>query len=168
LVSEKIRVPITGPLTHIDISIGYPERSIPFYAAFFGALGYRRWRVPMAEWQEPEPRRATWAIKYPNGARFDVEVRPARAEGRDRRYDRYEPGPHHLAFHAESRAVVDQVHQAMLAVGATVLDPPTDYGGTPGYDEGYYAVFFEDPDGMKLEVASKANPSFDVRGPMTR
>jgi hypothetical protein len=38
-------VPISGPLSHIDISIGYPEKSIPFYAAFFEALGYRRWNA---------------------------------------------------------------------------------------------------------------------------
>jgi glyoxylase I family protein len=145
-------VPITGPLSHIDISVGYPEKSIPFYAAFFEALGYRRWNVAMPEWQGSSPSRATWGMKYPNGARFGVEVRPARAESRDRRYDRYDPGPHHLAFHAESRAVVDRVHRAMLSVGATVLDAPTDYGGQPGYDEGYYAAFFEDPDGVKLEV----------------
>jgi catechol 2,3-dioxygenase-like lactoylglutathione lyase family enzyme len=106
----------------------------------------------MPEWQGPEPRRATWGIKYPNGARFGVEVRPARVESWDRRYGRYEAGPHHLAFHAESRAVIDRVHRAMLAVGAIVLEPPTDYGGQPSYDESYYTVFFEDPDGVKLEV----------------
>ncbi len=153
-------MPVTGALTHIDISIGYPERSIPFYAAFFGALGYRRWSVSEPEWQGPSPRRATWGTKYPGGARFDVEVRPARVESRDRRYDRYEPGPHHLAFHAASRAVVDRVYAAMLEVGATVLDPPHDYSDEAGYCPGYYAVFFEDPDGVKLEVACipPANP----------
>lgn len=145
-------MPITGPLAHIDISIGYPERSIPFYAAFFEALGYRRWNVPMPEWQGATPRRATWGIRYPDGARFGVEVRPARPESRDRRYDRYEPGPHHLAFHAGSREVVERVHRAMVAAGATVLDPPADYGGQLGYGEGYYAAFFADPDGVKLEV----------------
>jgi glyoxylase I family protein len=87
-------------------------------------------------------------------------VRPARPESRDRRYDRYEPGPHHLAFHAESREVVERVHAAMRAAGAEVLDAPTDYGGQPGYEEGYYAAFFADPDGIKLEVAyvPSANP----------
>lgn len=145
-------MPISGPLAHIDISIGYPERSIPFYAAFFEALGYRRWNVPLPEWQGPSPSRATWGIRYPDGARFAVELRPARPESRDRRYDRYEPGPHHLAFHAGSREGVERVHRAMLAAGATVLDPPADYGGQPGYGEGYYAAFFADPDGVKLEV----------------
>lgn len=153
-------MPITGPLAHIDISVGHPERSIPFYAVFLGALGYRRREVSMPEWQGPNASRATWGLEYPNGARFDVEVRPAHPESRDRKYDRYEPGPHHLAFHAESREVVQRVHRAMLEIGTTVLDPPVDYSGEPGYGEGYYAAFFADPDGIKLEVAyiPQANP----------
>jgi catechol 2,3-dioxygenase-like lactoylglutathione lyase family enzyme len=144
-------VPLSGPLSHIDVSVGRPERSIPFYQALLEALGFRRWRVAMAEWEGPSPSRATWRIEYPGGARFEVELRPARAESRERRYDRYEPGPHHLAFHAASRDVVDHVHRAMLELGATILDPPTDYSGQPGYGEGYYAVFVADPDGVKLE-----------------
>ncbi len=146
-------MPVTGPLAHIDISVGHPEKSIPFYAAFFEALGYRRWDLEMPEWQGPNPTRATWGMKYGNGARFDVEVRPARPESRDRKYDRYEPGPHHLAFHAESREVVEAVHRAMVAIGAEVLDVPTDYSDVPGYDAGYFALFVADPDGVKLEVA---------------
>ena len=35
-----------------------------------------------------------------------------------------------------------------LEIGAAVLYPPTDY---PAYGDGYYAVFFADPDGIKLE-----------------
>ena len=146
-------MPITGAIAHIDVSVGYPEKSTPFYDAFFTALGYRRWTISDSQWQGDSPRRATWEIKYGNGARFDVEVRPARRESRDRTYDRYEPGPHHLAFHAESREVVESVYRAMLEVEANVLDPPTDYGDQPGYGEGYFAVFFADPDGVKLEVA---------------
>ncbi len=153
-------MPITGPLNHIDVSVGYPERSIPFYDALFRALGYRRWKVDAPEWQGPSPRRATWSLRCPDGSSFGVEVRPARPESRDRRYDRYEPGPHHLAFHAASPQVVDAVHRAMVEAGAEVLDPPTDYSGHPAYSKGYYAVFFADPDGVKLEVAyiPQANP----------
>ena len=153
-------MPLTGALAHLDISVGYPEKSIPFYDAFFGALGYRRWTIAQPEWQGDNPRRATWGLKGESGARFDVEVRPAREVSRDRKYDRYEPGPHHLAFHAASEAVVRRVHEAMLSIGATILDPPTDYSGQPGYGDSYYAVFFSDPDGLKLEVAyiPKANP----------
>lgn len=145
-------MPITGALNHIDISVGYPERSIPFYDAFFRALGYQRWQGEEPEWQGPNPSRATWAIRLPGGSVFGVEVRPARRESRDRRYDRYAPGPHHLAFHAASRETVDRVHERMVEAGAVVLDPPTDYSGRVGYTQGYYAAFFADPDDLKLEV----------------
>lgn len=151
-------MPITGPLAHIDISVGHPERSIPFYAALFGALSYRRQNLSMPEWQGPNPTRATWSLPDPDGVRFEVEVRSARPESRDRRYDRYEPGPHHFAFHAASREVVDHVYQSMRAIGAAVLDPPADYSGRPGYAPGYYAAFFADPDGFKLEVVFIPDP----------
>jgi glyoxylase I family protein len=153
-------MPNSGLPFHIDISIGYPEKSIPFYAAFFESLGYRRWEIDAPAWRGPNPKRATWLTTHSDGSQFGVEVRPAREKSRDRAYDRYEPGPHHIAFHAASCEGVDKVHAAMLAVGADVLDPPTEYGGEPGYGKAYYAAFYADPDGMKVEVAyvPKANP----------
>ena len=145
-------MPVRGPLMHIDMSISDPARSIPFYEAFFEALGYKRLHYDQPGFTGPSPSRATWGVRYPGGSSFAVEVRPSRGENRARVCDRYSPGVHHMAFHAESPAVVDEVHQAMLAVGGTVLDPPTDYGGQAGYTTGYYAVFFADPDNVKLEV----------------
>lgn len=145
-------MPVTGPLSHIDLSVGYPDRSIPFYDALLTALGYRRWSVVAPEWSGERPQRATWGMAYPDGTHFGIEVRPARAGSRDRHYDRYAPGPHHLAFHADSDAAVDRVFEAVRAVGGEVLDPPTEYGGQGGYGKKYYAVFFADPDGVKLEV----------------
>ncbi|MBD3648190.1 MAG: VOC family protein [Pseudomonadales bacterium] len=153
-------MPVTGPLSHIDISVGYPEKSIPFYDALLTSLGYRRWMVDQPEWAGDNPRRATWSIRCADGSIFGIEVRPARADSRDRRYDRYEPGPHHLAFHAESEEVVDRAYEAVVAADGEVLDAPTDYGGHPAYGEQYYAVFFADPDGVKLEVCyvKQVNP----------
>lgn len=145
-------VPATGPLSHIDISVGYPQRSIAFYHAFLCALGYRRWNLALPEWSGANPTRATWGVKYSDGSRFDIEVRPSMAASRNRRYDRYEPGPHHMAFHADSDARVDRVHEAVVAVGGEVLDAPQQYGGQAGYGAYYYAAFFADPDGVKLEV----------------
>ena len=114
-------------------------------------LGYKRWRLE-GEWSGDRPQRATWSIRLADRSIFGVEVRPARTDSRDRPYDRYEPGPHHLAFNAESPEIVREIHAAMLTVDATVLDPPTDYSGQGGYSKGYYAAFFADPDGLKLEV----------------
>jgi catechol 2,3-dioxygenase-like lactoylglutathione lyase family enzyme len=146
-------MPTTGSLNHIDISVGYPERSIPFYDALLTSLGYTRWALSAAEWSGETPRRATRSIELADGSHFALEVRPARARSRDCTHDRYEPGPHHLAFNAASPEVVRKVHSAMVEAAATVLDPPADYGGEDGYAPGYYAVFFADPDGLKLEVA---------------
>ena len=42
-------MPEAGALSHIDISVGYPQRSIPFYDALLTALGYRRWQIDMPE-----------------------------------------------------------------------------------------------------------------------
>ena len=151
---------IRGPLTHIDLSVGDPERSIPFYTAFFEALGYVRLSIDHQGFTGPHPTRAAWQVSYTDGAAFGVEVRPAGSESRDKKHDRYAPGLHHMAFHAESPDAVDAVHAAMRTAGATVLDPPADYGGQRGYSPGYYAAFYADPDGVKLEVASipETNP----------
>jgi catechol 2,3-dioxygenase-like lactoylglutathione lyase family enzyme len=43
---------------------------------------------------------------------------------------------------------VDDVHRQLLALGVPILDAPAAY---PQYAPGYYAVFFADPDGLKLE-----------------
>jgi glyoxylase I family protein len=153
-------MPVTGALSHIDISVGYSDRSIAFYEAFFTALGYKRLRFDLPEFTGPKPERATWGMKLPGGIWFQVEVRAARRDSRDRRYDRYEPGPHHIAFHAESRDKVDEVHAKMVVAGAEILDPPHDYSDDPHYAPGYYAGFYADPDGLKLEVVfePKSNP----------
>jgi catechol 2,3-dioxygenase-like lactoylglutathione lyase family enzyme len=60
---------------------------------------------------------------------------------------------HHMAFHAESASDVDRIHREMAAGGAAVLDEPADYTGQRGYSPGYYAAFYADPDGIKIEVA---------------
>lgn len=53
-----------------------------------------------------------------------------------------------IAFKGESRADIDALAQDIVANGGTILDPPKEYDYAPGY----YAVFFADPDGIKLEV----------------
>jgi catechol 2,3-dioxygenase-like lactoylglutathione lyase family enzyme len=77
--------------------------------------------------------------------------RRAQASSKHRPHDRYRPGLHHFAFNAESRKQVDAFHRDVLQpMHATVLNPPQIW---PQYSEGYYTVFFLDPDGIKLELA---------------
>ena len=58
-------------------------------------------------------------------------------------------GRHHLAFQAESRAMVDAFHAAALANGGTDNGAP----GERHYHPGYYAAFVLDPDGNNIEAA---------------
>ncbi len=68
----------TGLLSHIDFSVGYPEKSIPFYDALLTELGYTRWRDAAPAWQGPNPTRAAWGIRYANQLVFGIDLRPAR------------------------------------------------------------------------------------------
>ncbi|MDB4967965.1 MAG: glyoxalase/bleomycin resistance protein/dioxygenase [Myxococcales bacterium] len=54
-----------------------------------------------------------------------------------------------VAFEAESRAAVDRVAREVEGWGFRLLHAAAEYSYSPGY----YAVFFSDPDGIKLEVA---------------
>jgi predicted lactoylglutathione lyase len=42
---------------------------------------------------------------------------------------------------------VDSLYELLKEIGAQILDPPAEYPYFPGY----YAVYFNDPDGVKLE-----------------
>jgi catechol 2,3-dioxygenase-like lactoylglutathione lyase family enzyme len=60
---------------------------------------------------------------------------------------------HHIAFAAQDRSDVDRLFSEILISAAEkglckILDAPVE---CPEYGRGYYATFFEDPDGLKLE-----------------
>ena len=106
-----------------------------------GRLGYRRL-------DEAGAGAPCWASPTPAGGFFTIALKSARPESKTDGARSLCAGPPHLAFHADSREDVDGFHGFLLAIGATILDPPAEYAYTPGY----YAVFFADPDGIKLEV----------------
>lgn len=122
-----------GALHHVDITVADFRRSKEFYAAVMPLMGFTR--LP----------KEFGAVAW-RGACI-LAIQPAKPEEKDRAHSRYAPGLHHLAFRAPSREAVDALHVALVGLGVTILDPPAAYP----YTEGYYAVFFADPDGMKLE-----------------
>ena len=90
------------------------------------------------------PTNMTDAIGWTNGkTRFWIGS--ADAEGRKRKYRIGDVGFHHYAFELRSRKDVDALAGLPHELGATIVDPAGEY-----YDD-YYAVFFLDPDGLKLE-----------------
>ena len=72
-------------------------------------------------------------------------IREAQSPGE---HDRYSVGLHHLAFEASSRELVDERYRWALAQGLEIENEPQEWP----YVAGYYATFFHDPDGIKLEV----------------
>ncbi len=123
-----------GDINHISLTVGDLDRSFAFYDPLMRFLGYQvSERGPdYREWLGP----AGWFIL--RQMRNDVP------------HDRYARGLHHLAWSADSREQVDAFHRLLVAQGATILDAAQPF---PQYSTGYYAVFFEDPDGLKLELA---------------
>lgn len=67
-------------------------------------------------------------------------------------FHRKRTGLNHIAFRVSSRKPVDQFVSEFLV--PRKIKPL--YGGAkmyPEYAEGYYAVYFEDPDRIKIEIA---------------
>ena len=54
----------------------------------------------------------------------------------------------HIAFRADSRAIVDAFHRAAVAAGGRDNGPP---GLRPHYHDNYYGAFVLDPDGHNIE-----------------
>src|ERR1700712_2643647 len=64
-------------------------------------------------------------------------------------YSSKRPGLQHLAFIVRRRSAVRAVHDHIVAIGGTVIDPPRHFPQYPGH---YYATFWDDPCGIKLET----------------
>ncbi len=124
---------------HLDVVVSSIERSLPFYRDLLGRLGWHGVSEVQGERGE--------TIWYLWGPGSSVGVREAQSE-RERPFDRYEVGLHHIAFEAASRAVVNERAEWLRANGVEIESGPEEYW----YQPGYYAVFFYDPDGLKLEI----------------
>jgi catechol 2,3-dioxygenase-like lactoylglutathione lyase family enzyme len=118
---------------HIDLTVTDVVRSRAFYDKVLAELGFRRIQ---------DEHNINWA-----NAHVSVGIYEAAEKGAT--HTRRRVGFHHLALRAKGREDVDRFHEFLVREGVTVLDPPAEY---PQYGPGYYAVFFADPDGMKLEL----------------
>jgi catechol 2,3-dioxygenase-like lactoylglutathione lyase family enzyme len=128
-----------GAIHHLDLTVKDPWASRPFYDEVLGFIGYRNVKEDAYGFD--------YEREHEGGA-AQVCIRKAEGEGLTRKHDRYSPGLHHVAWRADSRNDVTAMHELLKRIGANILDAPADY---PQYSEGYYAVFFTDPDGLKLE-----------------
>src|SRR3954449_1936288 len=119
-------------IDHLVIRVSDFERSKAFYGRLFEFLGFE----VLDEYED--------AIGWTNGkTRFWIGQ--ADAKGRKHRHRIGDVGFHHYAFQLRSRKDVDDLQNYLKREGVTIVDPAAEY-----YDD-YYAVFFLDPDGLKLE-----------------
>jgi catechol 2,3-dioxygenase-like lactoylglutathione lyase family enzyme len=116
-------------IDHLVIRVKDFERSQKFYDTVLGFLGFER------KYTFDKRRTLYW-------------IGEADAEGKKHPHRIGNVGFHHYAFELGKRRDVDDLYDLLQKHGVDVVDPPADY---PDYGEGYYAVFFLDPDGLKLE-----------------
>jgi catechol 2,3-dioxygenase-like lactoylglutathione lyase family enzyme len=117
---------------HLSVRVSDFAKSKVFYSKLFAFLGFKV-LDEMAD-----------AIGWTNGkARYWIGA--ADAQGKKHKYRLGDVGLHHIGFELRSRKDVDALEAFVTELGAKIVDPADEY-----YDD-YYAVFFLDPDGLKLE-----------------
>jgi catechol 2,3-dioxygenase-like lactoylglutathione lyase family enzyme len=129
---------------HLDLVISDLERSLAFYTELLRPLGFARTSEIVGERGE--------RVVYIGGTGGpSVSLRERQSDAHAVPYDRYAVGIHHLAFGAADRQQVDERATWLRERRAEIESGPEEYEYAPGY----YAVFFYDPDGIKLEIVHR-------------
>ncbi len=122
---------------HIDLRVNDFQSAQRFYGKILPALGFTRDRSDQ-EW-----------------GTFYAETKGVPKEFFGFTEDKnHRPNESRIAFWAESNDEVDRIVQIVREAGGKNLEGPQIW---PEYSPGYYALFFEDPDGNKLEVCCRKN-----------
>jgi catechol 2,3-dioxygenase-like lactoylglutathione lyase family enzyme len=117
---------------HIDLRVPSLADAAPFYEALLPALGFTRC-VKVEGWLQFEAGDGEVAEFF--GVTESVG---------------HVPNENRIAFWAEDAGAVNRVAEIAARAGARQIEGPMPY------DDGYYAVFFEDPCGNRLEVCFRA------------
>ncbi len=119
-------------IDHLVIRVSDFQTSKAFYGRLFDFLGFE-----VLDQYEA-------AIGWTND-KMRFWIGQADAEGRKHKHRIGDVGFHHYAFQLRSRRDVDELQTFLKELGAEIVNPAGEY-----YED-YYAVFFLDPDGLKLE-----------------
>ncbi|MBS4193066.1 VOC family protein [Bacillus sp. FJAT-49705] len=130
-----------GLIHHIEIYVSNLKSTIDFWSWFLEDLGYSLYQ----EWEKGR----SWKL----GETYIIFVQ---TEERflDIPYHRRRVGLNHLAFHASSRKQVDDITSKLKEKNINILY--TDKHPFAGSKE-HYAVYFEDPDRIKVEISCTLN-----------
>ena len=123
-------------IAHIQLTVGDPERCIPFWER-------------LCHFLEMKTLIRNEDTVYCIGSRTGILVRAAPPEKRSHPFDQDRSGLHHFCFRARSREDVD----AIFAFVARELKAKVVHGPEPAdrFAPGYYSILFEDPDGIRVE-----------------
>jgi catechol 2,3-dioxygenase-like lactoylglutathione lyase family enzyme len=125
-------------IDHIYIAVSDLARSEAFYdRVLLEALAFRKNRFVLGG--DPH-------VQYFN-RHFGYVLRPTRTP---RRHDCYSAGLHHLCFRVESAENVVAVAEQLRSAGIEA----TEAARFAEYAPDYWATFFTDPDGVRLEVTN--------------
>jgi glyoxylase I family protein len=125
-------------IDHIYIAVSDLRRSEEFYDRIMTILGFRK---------NTFKNEGADHIQYYN-RHFGFVLRPARTPSSP--HDPFNPGLHHFCFRVADTADVDAIARRFADV-SVAFSPPQLY---PEYAPDYYAIFFADPDGIRLEVTN--------------
>jgi catechol 2,3-dioxygenase-like lactoylglutathione lyase family enzyme len=125
-------------IDHIYVSVSDLKRSEEFYDRVMFILGFRK---------NTFTNEGDHHIQYYN-RHFGFVLRPAGHVSS--RHDPLAPGLHHVCFRVEDAATVDAIAQQLKTEGVECSAPQV----YPEYAPDYYAIFFSDPDGIRLEVTN--------------
>jgi catechol 2,3-dioxygenase-like lactoylglutathione lyase family enzyme len=126
-------------LDHLYVTVSDLARSERFYDAVMAALGFRKGDSPIGG--EPHAHYFNRFLQY--------TIRPARDPAA--RHDPYAPGLHHVCFQAPDEESVREAWRRLQELGVAASEPRL----YPEYNPDYYAIFFEDPDGLRLEIVAR-------------
>lgn len=126
-------------LYHIQLNVSDAKVSLSFYKDLLGYLGYRIV-------DESEEHLGAY-----NGS-FAFWIIETEKKYRNNKFHRKNTGINHIALRVSTKEEVDQFVNEFLKPRniEALYNGPKEH---PEYKEGYYAVFLEDPDKIKLEVA---------------
>ena len=135
---------LTG-LAHVDLTCRDVGRSIAFYLAVLGPLGLQAPPVTF----DGEQGETINFLRFPEAGSGSIGLRAASVE---QDFALYAPGLHHIAFAVATPDDVRVAHEGAVREGAEIVHPPTAF---PRYHPDYFATFFLDPDGFRVEVRSR-------------
>jgi glyoxylase I family protein len=130
-----VAVEVMG-IDHVFVAVRNLRVSEGVYDRVMGVLGFRKWEAPIGG--DPH-------VIYYN-RHFAYALRPSREGTPD--HDPYAPGLHYFCFRVVDEAAVDRAAGELQEAGVEASEPRY----YPEYGPDYYATFFTDPDGVRLEV----------------